>query len=242
MYTPLSKDDKRSVESRGAKATHDYLMYISVAITFTLCGVILGVVFSGIGAFRSHDNKTVQDICPAPIKCSASARPRCEKPPPIRAPLLVRASEGPLYNTIPGETATLKLSSYDTDCLAELILGIDAPQASNLPLAHRHNASDELFYILEGSYEFIVDYQHYTLNAGDLLLIRKGSSIGHINPSTTQTARMLALFLPGLSWGAVSEVSEYINSLPPPQWDFSKIASIAGQWCAFEGDHPPQTP
>ncbi len=69
-----------------------------------------------------------------------------------------------------------------------------APGAGTPP--HRQNADEELFYVLEGSYEFLHHDRQVTAGPGDHVLIQRGQAHAFRNIGSTN-ARMLIINSPG---------------------------------------------
>jgi len=63
------------------------------------------------------------------------------------------------------------------------------------PGKHDHAEHDELFYILEGEFEFYLDGQQVLVHAGDLIQIPAGVSHDYANPGKV-TARLFGVFCP----------------------------------------------
>jgi mannose-6-phosphate isomerase-like protein (cupin superfamily) len=107
--------------------------------------------------------------------------------------IAVPAGEGRSIEVLPGETVMFKATSADTDGAYTLIEVIDEPQAG--PPLHLHRREDEAFYILEGTFAFVIGDLAETATAGWFMTAPKGVPHSYKNIGTTP-ARMLTLFVP----------------------------------------------
>lgn len=107
--------------------------------------------------------------------------------------IAVPAGVGRSIEVLPGETVTFKAVSTDTDGAYTLIEVIDEPQSG--PPLHLHRREDEAFYILEGTFAFVIGDRAMTATAGWFMTAPKGTPHSYKNIGTTP-ARMLTLFVP----------------------------------------------
>ncbi len=107
--------------------------------------------------------------------------------------IAVPAGVGRSIEVLPGETVTFKAVSADTDGAYTLIEVIDEPQSG--PPLHLHRREDEAFYILEGTFAFVIGDRAMTATAGWFMTAPKGTPHSYKNIGTTP-ARMLTLFVP----------------------------------------------
>ena len=107
--------------------------------------------------------------------------------------IAVPAGVGRSIEVLPGETVTFKAISTDTDGAYTLIEVIDEPQSG--PPLHLHRREDEAFYILEGTFAFVIGDRAMTATAGWFMTAPKGTPHSYKNIGTTP-ARMLTLFVP----------------------------------------------
>lgn len=97
-------------------------------------------------------------------------------------------------------------------CLCE---GLVAPGAGAPP--NRHAGEDESFYVLNGSFAFVIDGESRTVGAGDFVKIPDGAVHAFKNIGTAP-ARLLIINAPGKIHEAFfSRVGE---PLPRGSWDF----------------------
>jgi quercetin dioxygenase-like cupin family protein len=68
--------------------------------------------------------------------------------------MIIQPTAGDTHNVL-GSTATIKLASEDTDGRLAVVEHAAPPHAG--PPAHRHDHEDELLYVLEGTFEFVLD-------------------------------------------------------------------------------------
>jgi quercetin dioxygenase-like cupin family protein len=106
----------------------------------------------------------------------AAAQPECEK----------------LW--VIGEKVVIRLTSAETAggfSMAE----ITSRPGGGVP-PHLHKREDEMFYILDGTYEFVIDGKSHTLTSGAFAFVPRGTFHSFRNIGTTQ-ARMLDYHTPG---------------------------------------------
>ena len=83
----------------------------------------------------------------------------------------VPAAEGRRYDMF-GVKLTLKVMSHDTGGEYSVLLTETPPQGG--PPLHVHSQEDELFYVVEGQYEFRCEAQTILARTGDLVRLPRG--------------------------------------------------------------------
>jgi len=124
--------------------------------------------------------------------------------PGAHMPYALRDGQGEHY-LIHGQVATLIARPIDTggDCTAAVLAGsMDAL----LPL-HRHDATDEALYVMEGRLELHLDGQIHLLTAGDYAYIPAGTAHGH---------RMKSWRTRVLTWSIGEGLGEFWQTLGTP--------------------------
>jgi quercetin dioxygenase-like cupin family protein len=112
---------------------------------------------------------------------------------------------------------------------------LDAGKATPL---HRHPASDETFYMLEGEIALYVDGEQRQLAAGGIAIIPRG--IPHAFMVTSAQARMLCLQTPGSGETFYRRASEpAVQGESPAPIDFDRIREAAIHTGAIEILGPP---
>jgi quercetin dioxygenase-like cupin family protein len=93
-----------------------------------------------------------------------------------------------------GELLTHKVPSRQTGGAYALFEATTQPGAG--PPPHVHHREDEIFYVLEGAYEFLVDGHTMKAEAGSILYVPKGTLHAHENVGD-EVGRMLLTQTPG---------------------------------------------
>jgi quercetin dioxygenase-like cupin family protein len=112
-----------------------------------------------------------------------------------------------------GAALTLKATSGETGQAAySLVEGVFQPGGFH-PLAHIHTDREELFYVLEGEFDFLVAESTVRGAAGAFLHVPRGTLHQFQNAGNTP-ARLLFLHSPGLE-GFFLELSALAQDGPP---------------------------
>ena len=97
--------------------------------------------------------------------------------------------------TIPGpEAITLKATGEETGGSIGFLEGTTSPGAG--PARHIHHGADELFYVLEGQFQFLAGEQLVSAPTGTFIFIPRGTVHAAKNVGT-EPGRVLAAFIPG---------------------------------------------
>jgi quercetin dioxygenase-like cupin family protein len=107
---------------------------------------------------------------------------------------LLRSGQGRRFALDAGYDSVFKALAPDTDGHLSMTEELIPPGMDFR--SHRHLNTVELFYVLEGEIEFIVDDEPMIADAGCFLRIAKGQSHGFAN-RTSAAARLLAIWSPG---------------------------------------------
>ena len=123
----------------------------------------------------------------------------------------------------------LKLESERTEGASTLFEITVAPQSPRLP--HMHHNENEIYYVLDGEFEFMDDDRTFTAGAGSVVYLRKDRFHYHRNPGD-QPARALVLYQPGGIEKFIAEAgrpAEDPSSLPPSfdEEDIERLMSVA---------------
>ena len=138
--------------------------------------------------------------------------------------------EGPVAWWFTTDLYVAKLLAEHTDGAFTLVEVTAAPQSP--PLAHMHHNEDEVYYVLEGEFEFMEDDRTFTAGAGSLVYLRRDRFHYHRNPGDAP-ARALVLYRPG---GGIEKFiaeagkpAEDPSSLPPTfdDGDIGRILAAA---------------
>jgi quercetin dioxygenase-like cupin family protein len=97
--------------------------------------------------------------------------------------------------TLPGaEVITMKLTSEETNGSIGVLEGITPPGAG--PPRHIHRSCDELFYVLEGEFLFLVGERQATAQPGTLVFIPRGT-VHAAKVLGTEPGKVLIAYVPG---------------------------------------------
>lgn len=107
------------------------------------------------------------------------------------------------------------------------ILDETAPPGMSPP-PHAHVGVSETFYVLEGSYQFIVDGQEQDVGPGELVSVPPGAT--HWWTAGPQGARSLILFVPGGMEGYFVELANALQAAGDGPLDEAFHASMRDQY------------
>ena len=106
--------------------------------------------------------------------------------------IVLRPGEG---RTIPGTDAiTLKATSEETGGSVGFLEATSAPGTG--PPRHIHHSCDELFYVLEGEFLFLVDERQVSALPGTFVFIPRGT-VHAAKVIGTESGKVLAAYIPG---------------------------------------------
>lgn len=140
-------------------------------------------------------------------------------PPPAK---IITAEQG-LHQNILGDIQTIKLSGKDT-AGKFTIFENNNPPGVGIPL-HVHTNEDEVFRILEGEMEFIVEGNTNLLKAGDTIFLPR--KIPHsFRVVGKQNAKAIVTIIPS----GIEEMFIQLNQLPAGPPDMGKVLDICGSF------------
>ncbi len=87
----------------------------------------------------------------------------------------------------------VKISGTDTDGGLAVFEQTSLSQGRGTPL-HVHPAQDEVFYVIEGAYEFLVGQQRFSLAAGETIFLPR--AVPHAWTQASATGKMLVILQP----------------------------------------------
>ena len=135
---------------------------------------------------------------------------------------IITAEQG-LHQNILGDIQKIKLSGKDT-AGRFTIFENDNPPGVGIPL-HVHANEDEVFRILEGEMEFIVEGITSVLKAGDTIFLPK--QIPHsFKVVGEQNAKAIVTIIPS----GIEEMFTQLNLLPAGPPDMKKVLDICGSF------------
>ena len=108
----------------------------------------------------------------------------------------------------------VKISSGDTDGRLSVLEQIGHTPKGGPPL-HIHPHQDELFYVVEGDYQFQVGEERFELTTGDTIFLPRG--VPHAFAQRTEAARMIVTYQPSGKMEAFFRRTAEFTSPPTPQ-------------------------
>lgn len=108
--------------------------------------------------------------------------------------MIIYATDGDTHNVL-GTAATIKLAGEDTNSRLGVVLH-DVPEGAGPP-PHVHDSADELLYVLQGTFDFILEDPHTWQHAGPGTLVHIPAGMLHTSRATSQSARLLSVYTPG---------------------------------------------
>ena len=94
--------------------------------------------------------------------------------------------------------ATIRYVHADADSPYSLLEWIATPGAASPPV-HVHHRTEEGFYVLSGTYGFLVDERRFELNAGSHVLVRRGQAHTFWNAGREAARCLIVLTPPGFA-------------------------------------------
>ncbi|MBN9435026.1 MAG: cupin domain-containing protein [Bosea sp.] len=131
-----------------------------------------------------------------------------------------------------GTLVTFRALAADTEGAFSLVEAVTAPGQGTPP--HRQNDDAEAFYVLEGSFEFMLDGKTVTSGPGAFHYVPRGMPHGFRNPGTAP-AKMLIINLPGglhenffrEAGDPVADATRFPPMAPP---DIPRLVAAAGRY------------
>jgi quercetin dioxygenase-like cupin family protein len=137
-------------------------------------------------------------------------------------PKVVRATGGHLLAHMLGNQMFLKLTGEDTNNEITITESVYAP-GFNIP-QHVHTREDEMFLVVDGTFEFVIGSEHFTLGAGDMAFGPRNIPHG-FRLVGDKPARMIVQFTPS----GLENMFRELNELPAGPTDRAKMATICGR-------------
>lgn len=139
------------------------------------------------------------------------------------APKIIRAATGRSLRML-GNQMLLKLTGEDTNNQFTIVEASNAP-GSGIAL-HVHTREDETFLVAEGTVEFVIGQEHYTLGAGDMAFGPR--NLPHSYQVVGDTpARMITQLSPSGLENMFRELSE-LPAGPPNRAEVATICARHG--------------
>ena len=135
-------------------------------------------------------------------------------------PKIIKDEEGDVLNVL-GDIQTHKLMGSDTN--NQIIEWVDDVEPGVGIPPHIHTKEDEIFRVIIGQIEIMVDGKTTVLNAGDIAFAPK--NVPHAwKVVGTEKAKMITSAFPS----GIEEMFGKLAKLPPGPPDFEKVAKICG--------------
>lgn len=147
---------------------------------------------------------------------------------PAISPLLAARDDAPRF-WLPGGYDRIRLSARQTGG----VLGVTESEETNQDATpmHIHEREDETFYILEGTYTFVIGDETIRAEAGSLVFAPRG--VTHAYRIESPRGRYLCVITPG-GWeeffaeAGVPARDDFVLPEQEPDWD--SIGAIAGRY------------
>ncbi|MGK7394699.1 MAG: cupin domain-containing protein [Candidatus Cyclobacteriaceae bacterium M3_2C_046] len=135
-------------------------------------------------------------------------------------PKIIKDKEGEILNVL-GDIQTHKLVGSETD--NQIVEWVDDVEPGVSIPPHIHTKEDEIFRVIKGQVEIIVDGNSTTLKAGDTAFAPK--NIPHSwKVIGTEKAKMITSAFPA----GIEVMFKELAELPPGPPDFEKVTKICG--------------
>lgn len=121
-----------------------------------------------------------------------------------------------------GEPVEILISSKESGGGATTFTQVSPP--GGVPPAHSHTNEDEIFYVLEGEYEFLLNGNRRKLASGDAIHASRGSIHTFRNVGTAE-GKLLIVTVPG----GFEKYLEEISPLSIPQ-DMERLVEISTRY------------
>ncbi|MGB7394803.1 MAG: cupin domain-containing protein, partial [Pricia sp.] len=157
-------------------------------------------------------------LLPSEVKSQWNPHMTAEKPK--LNPKIVKAEDGKLLNVI-GDIQTHKLVGSDTD--NQIVEWVDDVEPGVGIPPHVHTREDEIFRVIKGQIEIMVDDQTTVLNSGDIAFAPKNVSHSWMVIGTEKAKMITSAFPAG-----IEKMFGELAKLPPGAPDFEKVAKICG--------------
>ncbi len=153
-------------------------------------------------------------------------------PPAVLQHKFVAADAGPTRRVL-ADIVTVKALAADTGGAYSLFECRTAPAQGTLP--HRQRYEEETFYVLEGTYTFVLDDQRIEVHPGDYVFVPRGTIHAFTNTGET-VGRVLVLVTPGgIHERFFTELGEPVPpstlpTAPPGEPDVCHIVAVAQKY------------
>jgi len=136
-------------------------------------------------------------------------------------PKIIKDKEGEILNVI-GDIQTHKLVGSDTN--NQLVEWVDNVEPGVGIPPHIHTREDEIFRVVKGAVEIMIDGSASVLKAGDIVFAPK--NVPHSwKVVGTEKAKMISTAFPA----GIEKMFKELASLPPGPPEFEKVAEICGK-------------
>ena len=137
-------------------------------------------------------------------------------------PKIIKNEAGHKLNVM-GDNQIIKLSSKDSNGQFALIEKNNDPGTGIPP--HVHENEDEVFHVLSGQVEMLIDHKSTTLTAGDMIFCPRGIPHSWKVVGDQKAKALLSIFPAGLE-----TMFEELAALPPGPPNLEMIGDICGKY------------
>jgi mannose-6-phosphate isomerase-like protein (cupin superfamily) len=138
---------------------------------------------------------------------------------------IIPSGDGDVFDMTPVERFVWKATAATTGGAFDAFETSMQPGYPGAP-EHAHDANEEIFYVLEGTFRFKLGDEIFPAPAGAFVYVPRGTPHTWVN-ADQGVSRMLTLFLPGGMQGFFEETSPLVQADPP---DFAALAEAAGRY------------
>jgi quercetin dioxygenase-like cupin family protein len=148
--------------------------------------------------------------------------------------VIISPASGDSHNVL-GTTATIKLSSSETN--GHLAVILHAVPLNTGPPPHRHEHEDELLYVLDGTFEFILRDPSTWHPATQGTIVHVPAGTLHTSRATTDASQLLSIYTPA----GGEEFFREIDTID--QTDLAAVLALASRHgMTFPAPTPERTP
>lgn len=135
---------------------------------------------------------------------------------------IIKAGDG-VHQVVLGDIQLIKLTGKDTNGMFTMMEQNNAP-GTGIPM-HIHENEDEVFKLLEGEIEFIVDGKVTILNDGDAIYLPRLTPHAFKVTGSKNAKAIVTVFPAG-----IEEMFSELSQLPAGPPDFARVSEICGNF------------
>jgi uncharacterized cupin superfamily protein len=108
------------------------------------------------------------------------------------------------------------------------VFEMTVPPGAIVPPPHSHSNNEECVYVLDGTLRYSVDQESRNLKPGDCMSTPRGSVHHFLNPTATETARVLIMMTPDIGEQYFLDVAAVAKPNGPP--DRVKVLEVMSRY------------